>query len=119
MKKNRHSLKNSGLEKIMQMIKTDFHRVQQNGLNAIRYTGEERLDGSKVWVLEGCFPKNQGYYAKSVVLYIDQTLGLPVKVTIYDESDALTEEYMFHQLSINVGLTDQDFDPDNPDYNFY
>jgi hypothetical protein len=118
MKKNRHSLKNSGLEKIMQVMKADFQRAQQNGLNAIRYAGEEHFDGRKVWVLEGRFPENQGYYAKAVVLFLDQILGVPIKVSIYSESDALAEEYVFHQLAINVGLTDQDFDPDNPDYDF-
>jgi outer membrane lipoprotein-sorting protein len=119
MKENRHSLQNSGLEKIIQLVEADFKRAQQNGLDAIRYTGEEHLDDRMVWVVEGRFPKNQGYYARTVILYIDQTLGLPIKVSIYDESDALAEEYVFHQLAINVNLTDQDFDPDNPDYDFY
>jgi hypothetical protein len=119
MKENRHSLKNSGLEKIMQVMKTDFQRAQQNNMDAIRYTGKERFDGRKVWVLEGRFPENQGYYAKAVVLYLYQILGVPIKVSIYDESDALAEDYVFHQLAINVDLTDQDFDPDNPDYDFF
>jgi outer membrane lipoprotein-sorting protein len=119
MKENRHSLKNSGLEKIMEVMEADFQRAQQNGMDAIRYAGEEHFDSRKVWVLEGRFPENQGYYAKTVVLYLDQILGVPIKVSIYDESNALAEEYVFHQLAINVGFTDQDFDPDNPDYDFY
>lgn len=53
-----------------------------------------------------------------MVLYLDQILGVPIKVSIYDALDALAEEYVFHQISINVGLTDQDFDPDNPEYDF-
>lgn len=118
MKENRHSLKNSGLEKIMHVMKADFQRAQQNGMDVIRYAGEEQFDSRKVWILEGRFPENQGYYAKAVVLYLDQILGVPIKVSIYDESDTLAEEYVFHQLAINVGLTDQDFDPDNPDYDF-
>jgi hypothetical protein len=30
----------------------------------------------------------------------------------------LLESYTYHDVEINVGLTDEDFDPDNPKYNF-
>jgi negative regulator of sigma E activity len=76
------------------------------------------VDHSRVWVLQGKFPRNQGYYAEKVVLFLDQTLLLPIKVSVYDGEDTLLEEYVFHQLAINVGLTDHDFDPGNPDYDF-
>ena len=35
-----------------------------------------------------------------------------------DESPPLQESYAYHDLSVNVGLTQADFDPTNPEYNF-
>ena len=118
MKENRHSLRHSGLEKIISIIEADFLRSRREGLVALHYAGEDWLDDSSVWVLEGRFAKNQGYYAEKVILYIDQTLRLPVKVSVYNGKNTLLEEYVFHHLKINVGWTALDFDPDNPDYNF-
>lgn len=118
MKENRHSLRHSGLEKIMHVVEADYHRSEKEGFDAIHYIGEDRVDDNRVWVLQGKFPKNRGYYAERVVLFLDQTLLLPIKVSIYDGEDTLLEEYVFHRLAINVGLTDRDFDPGNPDYNF-
>ena len=118
MKENRHSLKNSGLRKIMQVVGTDFHRAQQQGLDAIHYMGEERVDNRTTWVVQGQFPEGHGYYANRVILLIDQTLFLPIKVSIYDGVGTLVEEYLFHQLEIDVPFTDQDFDPANPGYDF-
>lgn len=119
MKENRHSLKNSGLGKIMQVVEADYRRSRLQGLDAIGFVGKGRIDDRSTWVIQGQFPENQGYYASKVVLFLDQSLGLPIKASIYDGSGRLVEEYVFHQLAINVGLTDQDFDPDNPDYDFF
>lgn len=119
MKENRHSLRNSGLGKIMQLVEADAHRAQRNGLKAIHFSGEERIDNRATWVIQGRFPENQGYYAHRVVLFIDQALGLPIKVSIYDGSDALLEEYLFRQLEINIPFKACDFDPANPAYNFF
>ncbi|HQU45374.1 MAG TPA: DUF1571 domain-containing protein, partial [Pirellulales bacterium] len=30
----------------------------------------------------------------------------------------LSETYSYYDLTLNVGLTDRDFDPDNPEYSF-
>jgi len=57
-------------------------------------------------------------------LFIDNKLRLPVRFESYDwpkegeESPVLMEEYSYHRLQLNVGLTDNDFDRDNPDYGF-
>ena len=50
---------------------------------------------------------------------IDKSMALPVSVTIFDWSESLVEEYVFRDLKINVGFTENDFDPGNPEYNFF
>jgi outer membrane lipoprotein-sorting protein len=58
------------------------------------------------------------FYAGRVVLWIDEELHLPVQIDLYDHRGALYEHYEHRELRVNVGLTDADFDPNNPAYRF-
>jgi outer membrane lipoprotein-sorting protein len=58
------------------------------------------------------------FYAGRLVLWIDDELHLPLQVDLYDHEGNLYEHYEHHDLKINVGLTDADFDPRNPAYRF-
>jgi outer membrane lipoprotein-sorting protein len=119
MRKNRHSLKDSGLEKVMHLIETNYTRSQETRSGSIHYRGEDRIDGKDAWIIQGRFPRNQGFYAHEIVIALDKTLYLPVKVSVFDWSHTLVEEYVFRDLRINVGFNDDDFNPDNPEYHFY
>jgi hypothetical protein len=119
MQRNRHYLQHSGMEKIMHLIESNAQLAREKGLDAIQYIGEDRLDERDVWMVEGRFPKNQGFCAHRVIVSIDKSMALPVSVTIFDWSEGLVEEYVFRDLKINVGFTENDFDPGNPDYYFF
>ena len=119
MKKNRHSLKDSGLEKVMHLIETNYIRSREIGLDAVTYMGEDRISGRDVWVIKGRFPEDQGFYAHEIIMAMDKTLHLPIKVSVFDWSSSLVEEYVFRDLVINVGFSEYDFNPDNPEYNYY
>ncbi len=118
MQNNRHSLQHSGMEKIMSLIESNYKRAQEMGLDAIQYIKKDRLDGRDVWIVEGSFPENQGFYAHRITICVDKTINLPVKISIFDWSEALIDEYVFRDLRINVVLNESDFHPGNPDYNF-
>ncbi|MDR1493517.1 MAG: DUF1571 domain-containing protein [Planctomycetaceae bacterium] len=57
-------------------------------------------------------------------IFIDNELQLPIKYESYDwpkkpeEKPQLLEVYLYHDLKLNVGLTDKDFDIKNSDYHF-
>ncbi len=59
-----------------------------------------------------------------VQVFIDDQLKLPIRYIAYDwprregEPLQVLEEYNYLNLKINVGLTDEDFNPENPAYNF-
>jgi hypothetical protein len=67
-------------------------------------------------------PQLEFYQAQ---VFIDDAYNLPVRYIAYDwpskQGDPLKviEEYNYLDLKLNVGLTDADFDPKNPQYNFY
>lgn len=118
MKENRHSLKNSGMEKILSLIESNVALAKAKNLDAIRLIGEGNFDGRPVHIVEGSFPENQGFYAYRIRIYFSPDIKLPLKVTIFDWSEQLIEDYEFHELDINVGLSEKDFDPDNPNYSY-
>ena len=57
-------------------------------------------------------------------VFIDDALNVPIRYVAYDwprrkgESLTILEEYNYLNLKTNVGLTDKDFDVENPAYNF-
>jgi hypothetical protein len=57
-------------------------------------------------------------------VFFDSELKMPIRYASWSwptESGGkplLEEEYTYTNLQVNVGLTDVDFNPDNPDYNF-
>jgi outer membrane lipoprotein-sorting protein len=58
------------------------------------------------------------YYASRAEIWIDDALRLPIKAKLWDHHGQLYEFYELRDLRINVGLSDADFDPDNPRYGF-
>ncbi len=56
-------------------------------------------------------------YAKKIVLYIEKTTYLPIKIEVFDEK-GLFEEYLFENIKFNPTFTDKDFNEKNPEYGF-
>ena len=57
-------------------------------------------------------------------MFVDNEYRIPVYYAAYDwprndgEKATLLEQYAYRRVKLNVGLTDKDFDPGNPDYHF-
>jgi len=58
------------------------------------------------------------YYCRRSVSYYDADTELLVKIENYDWDDNLYEVYHYTDLQFNVGLSSDDFDPDNKGYKF-
>lgn len=62
------------------------------------------------------------FWLAEVVL--DTERGVPLRYAAYGlpekpgEEPPLLEEYAYHDVQLNVGLSDADFDPDNPEYDY-
>jgi hypothetical protein len=67
-------------------------------------------------------PELEFYQAQ---VFIDDAINLPIRYIAYDwpagpeAAPEVIEEYNYLNLKLNVGLTDEDFDPYNSSYNFY
>ena len=58
------------------------------------------------------------YYAASGTVWVSPETLLPVHIEIFDANGELYERYRYRDVQLNIGLTDLDFDPENPDYRF-
>jgi len=80
--------------------------------------GIREFEGRKVYVMENILPreKNKGYYCYRVVHYMDYLNAIEPKVEVFNWDNKLYESYLYTKLKLNTGLTEKDFDPENPEY---
>jgi len=58
------------------------------------------------------------YYCRRSISYYDADTEILVKIENYDWNDNLYEVYYYRDLQFNVGLSGDDFNPDNKNYRF-
>jgi hypothetical protein len=58
------------------------------------------------------------YYGSKTEILVDAEYALPARVTVWDFEGRMYERLTFSNLVVNPPLTDLDFDPGNPAYNF-
>ena len=79
--------------------------------------GIKDLDGIKVYQFESILPREPGkFYAYRTMEWFDFRNALPIKTEIFNFDNQLQESFHYTQIKVNPSLTDNDFNPDNSDY---
>jgi len=118
MRGSNHMVTEIGLKNLMDMIETNYRKaVKKDDIKRINH-GIVDLDGHKCYKMESILSddKSDGYYCYRMVHYIDFARSLEIRADIYRWDNKLYEKYYYTQIRINPGLTDRDFDAENPDY---
>ncbi len=113
-----HLVTEVGLKNLIDMIEFNYRKAIAKGeLERVNH-GIDEVDGHKVFKMQSILPKDEskGYYCYRIMHYIDFIRSLEIMADIYNWDDELQEKYLYTQIKLNPGLTDRDFDPDNPDY---
>jgi negative regulator of sigma E activity len=120
MKGSRHPVTDSGLENLVTLISENLARGRRAGESVVRNHGRETVYGRRTQKVEIIFPKDrtEGYYSYRAELNLDLEKKLPIRVRIYDWDDMLVESYGYEDVRLDAGLTEADFDPENPEYRF-
>jgi len=120
LKSTRHPITDTGIGRLLEVVSESMDRALAAGELEISYARPNSVYGRPTRQIEGRLPPDpqKGYYAPRVVMDFDLELQLPIRVAIYDAEDRLLERYGYEDLRLNVGLSDRDFDPSNPDYHF-
>ncbi len=98
---------------------------QVDGPCDVKWFKGAKVDGRSTWCVQVSHPvRNPQHQFAMARVYVDDELHLPIRYEGYawpekpGEGCVLVEEYTYSCIRLNVGLTDEDFDPKNPQYNF-
>jgi hypothetical protein len=117
---NRHPITEAGIGFILDLIESNRKRAVANGCARVRRL-EDRANfqprGPRYELLVEADEKS-GYYCRRALVTFDPQTRLIVAAQVFDWDNKLVEDYRYLNLRLNIGLTDRDFDPKNPQYNF-
>jgi len=120
MKGNRHPVTDSGLDHLVKLLGEHVRKGVKEKEIEFKKSGEEILYGRRTQRMEILSPidKAKNYYCYRAVLNLDLERKVPIKIQLYDWENNLVENYGYEDLRFNVGLSDADFSPKNPEYRF-
>ena len=110
----------TGIGYLVKTLAVNVRKAIKAGELGFYERGEETVFGRKTQRLEIVFPKDKakGYDAYRLIVNQDIESKILVRSQVYDWDDRLFENYGYEDLKLDAVLTDADFDPDNPGYNF-
>ena len=117
---NRHPITEAGVGYILDMLESNSKRAAAAGQGRVRRLPElpeVQPRGPRYELLVEA-DANAGYYCHRCVVTFDLKTRLVAGVQVYDWNDQLIEDFRLFNVRLNVGLTENDFSPDNPQYNF-
>ena len=121
-KSNRHPVNESSLIFMMDFVEKSmsYAKAHPEDNLIIEDIGTKVVFGKTVRLIRIKLPygKDYPYYAPVSIFGIDESSFLPLYYKSYGPDGKMWEEYKYRNLKTNVGLTDLDFDPKNPKYNF-
>lgn len=122
---NRHPITSAGMQHLVEKLLYNYQeKIQPDALEvAVSKTTLNDRD-CRVWKLAYPEPQIDSDLAVARV-YFDRERQIPIKYELYtwDEHPSdppiLLESYEYQDVELNVGLSDEDFDPTNPEYDFH
>lgn len=106
-KKSRHTVLEAGLGALMNRIDEQF-RLAGNDARS-KYKGKVDFHGRSCHQFVRYMPQKPGYYCWKTDMLIDEELGFPVYVKLYDWKRNAFEEYSYTDIELNPDYTDKHF----------
>ncbi|MDA8563663.1 DUF1571 domain-containing protein [Mariniblastus sp.] len=125
MKGNRYPVYDAGIENLIIKLIEKAERDRNAGPCTATYREGAQINKRSCTLIELVHnEKKAPYEFHKAQVFIDNELNLPVRYAAYDwpaspgGTPVLMEEYTYVNVDVNVGLTDTDFDPSNPQYHY-
>ena len=125
MRGNRHPITEFGIEQLILRLIEKGTRDLEFGDCQVEVDRNITINGHSGTEIRIVHPQRSDQFDFHVArIIIDDELNLPVGYEGYlwpekgSTEPVLNERYFYTDLRLNVGLTDNDFDPDNPDYDY-
>ena len=126
MRQNRYPLTEVGIENLAFRI-LDRGTAGRNagGTCLVKRTPDSKVNGRVCTCVEVTVsPDNRAFGAHRMQVFTDDELQIPIRYVAYDwpTDDGgcgdILEQYTYVKLKSNIGLTDEDFNHKNPQYDF-
>lgn len=125
MKGNRYPIYEAGIENLVFRLIEKGQRDKELGDAEVKFYEDTTINKRKCMLIQVKHPNKRPEYEFYICrVFIDKELGVPVRYSAYGWPEkeggkpTLQEEYTYLDLSMNVGLTDEDFNPKNGNYDF-
>ena len=127
MSESRHPITEFGMEKLVSGAIAQWEKEAQFAASEteVKFYPKAKLDKMECQVIETKHPQPRRQFPFHMTrLYIDNKTQFPVRLEQYgfptrpNEPPPLIEEYTYFQIQPNLGYTDLDFNPKNPNYKF-
>ncbi len=125
MKGNRYPITEIGMEILVVRLLETGQRDRQRGEVQVQFRKGAKINGRVCTMLEVIHPVKRPYFDfHKAQIFIDDELNIPIRYAAWTwpvregGEPVLEEEYTYLQVKLNPGLTEKDFDPENPDYKF-
>ncbi len=125
MKGQRYPMSEIGIENLVIKLIERGTRDSKRGECEVEFRKGAKINGRNCTVIQVTHPTRRPYFDFHIAqIFIDNKLNVPIRYAAYDwpkkpnGKPEIAEEYTYLNLKLNVGLSDQDFNVKNPDYNF-
>ena len=126
MRGNRYPITELGIETLLiRMIEKGEKSRKHESPCLVEYSRDREINGNPVTLITITHPeKHDDLEFHIAKIYIDDNLQLPVGYEgyLWPEEEGgeplLIERYFYQDLEINPGLSELDFDPENPEYEY-
>lgn len=125
MRGNKHPITEFGIEKLIERLIEKGTRDREYGDCQVEVDRNITINGHSGTEIRIIHPQPAAHFEFHIArIIIDDELNLPVGYEGYLWPDKgstepiLNERYFYTDLKLNVGFSDKDFDPDNPDYDY-
>jgi len=118
MKNNLRPVTSTGIGYLLEAVAENMRTAIGLGELTFSGGGEETVYGRTTRILKVVFPKEkaQDYAGHRYIINQDVENKAPIRIRIYDQDNKLIENYGYENLELNKRLTDDDFNPENPEY---
>ncbi|WP_442481829.1 DUF1571 domain-containing protein [Aeoliella sp. SH292] len=125
MKENRYPITEIGFKRMVERLVGIIENDIQYDECQVKFFKGAKVNGIPCTRIEVTHPIKRDHFTfHKATVFVDDKDKLPVAYSSYywpereGEEPRLLEEYIFTNIQLNVGLTDADFDRDNPEYGF-
>ncbi|QDV14012.1 hypothetical protein CA51_39040 [Rosistilla oblonga] len=126
MRGQKYPLTEIGIENLVLKLIERGEQDRQHKDVKVEFRKNAKINGRDCSVIQVTHPEYRPEFDFSLgQIFIDDQMNIPVRYVAYGwpktpgQKPEINEEYTYLNVKLNVGLTDADFDPNNPNYSFY